>query len=439
MASALSSAAGAAAAEEACDQVLAGFEREQVRGSPEFVLAFASKDHVRGFGEIAKVIRRRLNPRALIGVTAESVIGGAIEQEGAPGLSLLAARLPGVECTPFTIEDLPLIYSTGVGLAGLPSRGEADDFGDEGDITRLAAATGIDALHRATFLFADPFTASVPMILPALAAARRLHRDEHAPPGPVLGGIASASARPKGNALLMGERVLDSGIVGLTLRGAVRVDAVVSQGCRPFGPALLVTAARGNVIKKLGGRPALQVLNDAIESLADEERELLRKGVFVGRVVNEYKDRFGRGDFLVRDLMGVSKDSGEIAIREHVRVGQTVQFHLRDARSADEDLAMLLDAQRLYSPPLGALLVTCNGRGRRMFAHPNHDAAAFARLFTPDDPGEKLARGGNPLSADGISAAPLAGMFATGEIGPVGDEVHTHGFTACAAVFRAGP
>jgi small ligand-binding sensory domain FIST len=65
-------------------------------------------------------------------------------------------------------------------------------------------------------------------------------------------------------------------------------------------------------------------------------------------------------------------------------------------------------------PAAGALLFSCNGRGRGLFGHSDHDAETVA---------EELA------------GAPAAGFFAAGEIGPVGGESFLHGFTATIAVF----
>jgi small ligand-binding sensory domain FIST len=213
------------------------------------------------------------------------------------------------------------------------------------------------------------------------------------------------------------------------------VDTVVSQGCRGFGPATVITKAKKNLIFELGGRPALHVVRELVEELPDAEKKLLERGLFVGRVVNEYKDRFGRDDFLIRNVLGVEESQNAIAVNELVRVGQTVRLHLRDARTADEDLAMLLDAQQLRDPPVGAMLITCNGRGTRLFESPHHDAAAIARAFAPTRAGEDLSKGGLPFDAEGPSI-PLAGFFAAGEIGPVGEQSYIHGQSAVIALFR---
>src|SRR6185369_1525886 len=103
-----------------------------------------------------------------------------------------------------------------------------------------------------------------------------------------------------GNALVLNDRVFRSGGVGLSLRGNLHVDTVVSQGCRPFGPTMVVTKAKGNLILELGGRAALEVAQEAVTGLGEQARQLLAGGLFIGRVIDEYKGRFGRNDFLIR-------------------------------------------------------------------------------------------------------------------------------------------
>ena len=124
-----------------------------------------------------------------------------------------------------------------------------------------------------------------------------------------------------------------------------------------------------------------------------------------------------RGDFLVRNVLGLDRSSGALAITDRVRVGQTVQFHVRDAQTADEDLRALLQQDRATHtrPPAGALLFSCNGRGMRLFPQPDHDAAAVRAA---------------------VGDVPLAGLFAQGELGPVGGRNFIHGFTASLALFE---
>lgn len=410
--------------DQVCDACAAGLGGT----SPDLVVMFFAGPHVQAAKAMAYVVRRRLTPGVLVGVSAEAVIGGDVELEGQGGVSMFAASLPGVTIKPFRLDQLP-----------------APKPGGEFDPVAMAQAAGMGERHRATFLFADPFSVAMNALLPALDRARMAAAPGRDEAGTMIGGLASASPRAGGNALILDEDVLNAGAVGVSLGGPVRVDTVVSQGCRPFGHSMVVTGVRGQIVTTLGGRPALEVLQGMIEELDEPSRELLKKGVFLGRVVNEYKDRFGRGDFLVRNVIGGEEKTGSIAVADLLRVGQTVQFHLRDAATADEDLALLLDGQKLHGPPAGAMLFTCNGRGKRLFGEASHDASAVSRAFALPEPGEQLAKAGRkvaPASAAGEpgdlhAAPPLAGFFAAGEIGPVGDGVFLHGQTAALALFRA--
>jgi small ligand-binding sensory domain FIST len=190
---------------------------------------------------------------------------------------------------------------------------------------------------------------------------------------------------------------------------------VVSQGCRPIGEPYVVTKAEQNVIHELGGVPALDRLQTLFESLGGDERRIAQRALHLGIVIDEHRDRFERGDFLVRNLIGADRGSGSVAIGDQVQEGQTVQFHLRDAQSASEDLNLLLAADRsIHQAPLGALLFCCCGRGRGLFGRPHHDITAVRE------------REGD---------VPIAGFFAQGEIGPVGGGNFLHGYTASLALF----
>jgi small ligand-binding sensory domain FIST len=213
--------------------------------------------------------------------------------------------------------------------------------------------------------------------------------------------------------LIFGSEELSSGAVGISLDGGTGIRTIVSQGCRPIGPPLVVTKAERNLILGLGGKPAFAQFRQIYDELPAHEQSLVRHGLHVGVVINEYQDEFTRGDFLVRNVVGADPESGVIAIGDYVRVGQTVRFHLRDAKSADEDLREMLAAAKI-AEPAGALLFTCNGRGTRMFEAPDHDANCIR---------------------DAFGELPVAGFFAQGEIGPIGRRNFLHGFTASIAVF----
>jgi small ligand-binding sensory domain FIST len=397
------------ALEQVCAQISAGLDAQ----APDLAIVFASRHHLDNLERISEQIRGELKPGCLLGVTGESIIGGRMELERTPGISILAARMPGVSMHPCTGRDLFPFEESPEGLA------------------KLGRGFGADSDLRAAIVFADPFSIPVGGLLPAMNRARA-----YGQVGAIVGGMASGGSSPGLNGLILDDRVYRAGLVGVSIRGPVRIDTVVSQGCRGIGNNWIITKARKNVILQLGGRPALQVVREMVEELPEDDKTLLEKGLFLGLVINEYKDRFGRDDFLIRNVVGVDEYHDAVAINAIVRTGQTVRFHLRDAKTADEDLGLLLDAQQLREPPLGAMLVSCNSRGSRLFQRPHHDAAMVTRAFSSAPAGEELARGGEPITAQPPSL-PLAGFFSNGEIGPVASESYLHAHSACLTLFRS--
>ena len=216
-----------------------------------------------------------------------------------------------------------------------------------------------------------------------------------------MGGMASGGLAQRQSRLFLDDRVITHGAVGAHLPQA-EIHPMVAQGCRPVGEPFTITAADASMILELGGRPPLERSQELAAALHDRDRELLAQGVHLGLVINESEAEPGQGDFLIRGLLGADAESGAVAVGDEVEVGQTVQFHVRDADSADEDLRRTLkrEAAALGArPPAGALLFTCNGRGSRLFPGPDHDAG---------------------LLAETLGQIPVAGFFCAGEIGPVG-------------------
>lgn len=387
-------------------------------GGADLVLVFATPEHAGRMGIVQDTLRDRTGARHIVGVTAEGVLAGATERERLPGLSGIAMRLPGVTVRPFWIDPAP---------SGNAPEDRAATLGEQ-------IGAGDDL--RAALVFADPFSVPLVNLIPDLSAARtqRLTGGRATPVGTVVGGMASAGAQPGSNTLVCDGRVRNAGVMGVSLSGPVRVDAVVSQGCRPFGPRMVITKARGNLILELGGVPAVEAIRGAVHTLSKEDRKLLGGSLLVGRVIDDSKRHLGRGDYLVRVVLGADEPSGAVAIADLVRAGQTIRLHLHDARTAREDLSLLLDGQRLHGRPAGAVVVSCNSRGERLFGPGGHDARAVCHAFEPAQDGPRAAKSGKEVDPD--AGIPLGGLFAAGEIGPIGDQVFHHGHTAVVALIR---
>ena len=362
--------------------------RERLGGPADLAMLFVSHHHGPDFDAFVARVRELTGARCLLGCTGESIVGTGKEIEEQPAVSLWLARLPGVSLTPMHLEFART--PEGGTFVGWPE--SLPDPWPQG---------------AALFLLAEPFS------FPADSLLERL--DEDHPGAPVLGGMASGASSPGENRVFLNGEAFDSGAVTVLVHGDVEVRSVVSQGCRPIGRPLVVTKADRNVILELGGRPPLAHVQEIFDASSPAEQQLMQRGLHVGRVTSEYREQFTRGDFLVRNVIGADRESGAVAIGDFVRPGQTVQFHVRDAGSADEDLRVLLDAARTAATPaLGALIFTCNGRGTRLFPEPHHDASVVGQV---------------------LGEIPTAGFFAQGEIGPIGGRNFLHGFTASVALF----
>jgi small ligand-binding sensory domain FIST len=356
------------------EKLAAGGDESGTADPRDLAILFVTRPHREHIAEAAKTVRATLAPRTLLGVTAESVVGPSREVEHAPGVALWVGRTGPV--TPFHLGAL--MTPDGPVLTGVPE---------------------VSPDTSGVVLIGDPFSFPVDVFL------QRLERDH---PGlPLIGGMALGGQAPGQNRLVVDGEVVTSGAVGVLLGPTVRVTTVVSQGCRPVGNPFVVTRSEGNVVYELAGKPPLERLGELAEAMPEDERAMLYQGVHLGRVIDEHKADFGRGDFLVRNVLGGDPRSGAIQVGDEIEIGATTQFQVRDAESADEDLRQLLADHSADA----ALLFTCNGRGSRLFGStwPDHDATVVTK------------------SLDG---APVAGMFCAGEIGPVGGRNFLHGFTA---------
>jgi len=363
--------ATAAAAEEALSRI----------GGAEVSLALVvtSRHHAASTEVASETVRIKAGPERVIGCVAETVVGGDREVEDGPAVAVWLACLP----EPVETFHMEFVRTSEGGVFG------GYRFEEAGPGPYL--------------LIGDPFSFPADLLLE--------HVNERFPGTVVMGGMASGGMGSGETRLFLDDRVVDTGAVGARIPGTL-IRALVSQGCRPIGNVYTVTRTERNVVHELGGRPPLERLQELVATLSPRDRELVSRGLHVGRVIDEYKAEPERGDFLIRGVRGVDPQSGALAVADRIEVGETIQFHVRDAATADEDLRTLL--QREAEPATGALLFTCNGRGSRLFSSPDHDAS---------------------LVSEKLGGLPLAGFNCAGEIGPVGGKNFLHGFTASIALF----
>ena len=359
---------------------------DQIGDRPDAAIVFVTAPFAGAMEDIAAAIRATLAPGALIGSTASSVLAGDREVEHGAAISLFAMRFG------------PRRRFGGSPLASAVAF-DAQRQSDGWQIT----ATGEGAPDGSTVvLLADPFSFPVDSFVSDVVGRSAGLT--------VAGGLASAATGAGGNRLVADGIVRDRGAVGLLLPPGIRTVPVVSQGCRPVGEPLVVTRATGNIIEEIAGQPALDRLMAQADAATPEDRTAMARSLHLGLVIDERKAEFERGDFLIRPVLGADKSRRAVAVGTEVEVGTTVQFQVRDAESADEDLRDLLAAEGGDA----ALVFTCTGRGTALFGEPHHDAT---------------------VTRQHLDGGPVAGMFCAGEIGAIGGQHFVHAMTASVLLF----
>lgn len=369
---------------------------------PDLGIVFISQAFASEFSRVIPLLQTKLHLPVLIGCGGGGVIGRNYrdqpqEVEETAGLSLTLAHLPDVQIKPFSLvaEDLP----------------DPDDSPQAW--WRLI---GVDPEAQPEFiLLADTSTARINDLLRGL--------DYAYPQAVKVGGITGSNQGWGRTGLFYQTKLQREGTVGLALTGNLRIDPIVAQGCRPIGPLYRIASGEKNIILTLEDdqamvAPPLNMLQNLVETLPEADRELARNALFIGLVHNEFKPNLGPGDFLIRNLIGIDPQTGALALGDRVRVGQRIQFHLRDAAASAADLQAWLETYCHSYPgpaPEGTMMFSCLGRGVNLYGEPDFDANMVDK-FLPN--------------------IPVSGFFCFGEIGPIGQETFLHGYTSALAIFH---
>ncbi|MCA9697226.1 MAG: FIST C-terminal domain-containing protein [Myxococcales bacterium] len=385
------------ALEQTTEELRAALDGE----APDLLLVFVSREHQHRWHELPGQLRDRFANARIVGCSAAGVAGDGREIEQAPGLALSAARLPGVEVTPFHLDPDAVDLTT-----------PADPAYER---QRWFEALGIaDGPAPHLLLLPDPFSWPGPPMLASL--------DRSFPDAVKIGGLASGGGRPGEHRLFCDRSVHHRGTVGVALRGNLEIESVVAQGCRPIGSPLFITRRQNNIIFELDGRLAVDVLQQVLDELDPGDQALARTSLFLGLSMHPSREIYGQGDFLVRNLIGVDPTTGAIGVGAELDHAAVVQFHLRDAETSAAELRDLLAEHAFASRghrSQAALMFSCLGRGRSLYGEAGHDSALLREQLGHD--------------------LPIAGFFCNGEIGPIGGyNSHTflHGYTSAVMLFR---
>ncbi len=378
--------------EDAFEEAASAISNQLGGRKPDLVVIFLSAHYESDYDRVPLDVKSRFKGAVLLGCSGGSIIGKGQEVEDRPAFSITAAVLPDVAIVPFHVPP-----------GELPEVAEAPASWHE----RLGLVPEQDPDF---VVLPDPFSSDAQQLVWGLDAAF--------PRSTVVGGLASGARAPDENALYIGQRTYSSGVVGVALYGDIRVDTVVAQGCRSLGTPMRITRSQRNLLFELDGRPAVEVLDTVFSAMDESEQAIFQRSPMLGIAMDSERDVFGPGDFLIRNLVGLDRAHGVIAVAAMLEDDSMVQFHVRDAAASAQDLAGVLARHRMSETgdrAVGALVFSCLGRGRQFYGVADHDTELFREHF---------------------GDIALGGFFCSGEIGPVHGRTFLHGYTSSFGLFR---
>lgn len=329
---------------------------EGLGGTPSLVMTVASYHHAAALPEAMATIRDHLDGPSVVGVTSAGVLANGEEHHAGATLAALAISGPGVRARSFAFD---------------PTDGPPEAWSRPLIRSRLRPASP----PRAIAVFADPFSSGSAALPEVFAGA--------APPGtPLVGGLLTGGSQPGTNVMVTEDRVLNGGVVGFVLEGAIDATQVVAHSGRSVGPPMVVTDVSGGTVRGLSGRPAAERLDEVVAQLPPADRERLAGRPLIGIAADAMQPVHGRGDFLLRPVATVDRVGGGLLVPGGVPRGATIRFQVVDGDTEREDLAMALDLANLDERPVRGLLAASSiGRGPTLLGESGHDAARIqARL-----------------------------------------------------------
>jgi small ligand-binding sensory domain FIST len=265
-----------------------------------------------------------------------------------------------------------------VAMACRPPGAEVMPFGNADAAIEAYRAQGAGAAGSFAVVHGDPRQATLSDDIPRLARLTD---------GFLVGALTSS----RGEFGAMAAGPVEGAVSGVLLTGAA-VATGLTQGCSPLGGIHEVTEAEDNIVMRLDGRPAMDVLVEVLAQAGITDLRRLAGSLHVALPVTGSDT----GDYLVRNLVGIDPETRVIAVGERMRAGDALMFCRRDRQAAEADLRRMLYSLKARAVrPLGGLYFSCLARGPGMFGEVGRELAIVREV---------------------LGDVPLVGFFGNGEI-----------------------
>ena len=347
----------------------------------DLAIVFATLNYQTEYEHLYQAVHSNANCDELIGCSGMSVLTSAGEFEEEPTLAVMVIR------------------SDQLSAASFSARGTAAEVGEQ---IQKDIQSGRDD---------DSLLVIFPDVRAVNPAELVKHIGDDGTELPLVGAAVSGDATGAQMYHWRGKEATEGGLTGILLTGDFNTEIGVAQGCQPVGRPREVTRAEGRVIFELDGEPALENFKGTLQLLTQDDIRRSGGTVFVGIAMDPENRNPIRGDFLIRNLIGINEEHDALAVSEEVREGQLVQFHLRNPNAAAEEIQVILTrlAEKTREhPPAFGLYFNCLGRGKGLYGVANHDIGVIQEKF----PG-----------------LPVIGFFGNSEFAPIGGRNFAHAYT----------
>ncbi len=339
---------------EVCDKLQSRLEGRNV----DLAILLISSQYSAASFKIPDILNKCLNTDNIIGCSCSAVINGDREYEGTPAITLMGASMPDVKIVPFEAHDSQLPDADAPPQEWhnlLPNHQYGNPSG--------------------FLLFSDPYTVDTEHLLLGL--------DYSYPQAAKFGGLVAGMKISGQQVLFVKDKVRKDGIVGVGLFGNIHIDTITSHSCSPVGPQMVITAADKNNILELDGEQPVNKIGKIFDETDSRSQDLMRMSLQIGFPVNPLSQESYKGEFFVRNVIGINGNLGSIRIGREVHEGQVVQFHILDNIIAETHLKATLEEylnEKGINDVKAALLFSCITRGKQLFKKPNTDSNAFQKI-----------------------------------------------------------
>ena len=344
------------------------------------VLFFLTSDYKKHYEKIAAEIKTVTGAKNIVGASAGGVLTDQEEIEKQAGLCVMAMNTPDIDTHSFLIPNL-----------------QESSFRAGEKTAQHLRETQTSA--NLMLLFPDPFSFKSTHFFEGF--------EQNYEYVPMTGAAAGENGKEEKTYQFENGKVFFDAVAGVSFGGNFRSEIGITRSCQPFGEALKVTRAEGNMIYEIEGRPAYDILLESLSAIEFENPDQLFQRVFLGMPTRSFQTDFNQ-NFLIRNIMGINTKKGMLSTVSPVEEGEFLTFTVRDPKLARADLQrMLSDMKGRFDdqPPGFGFYFNCCARGQQLYSEPNHDINLIRETFPQ---------------------VPIIGFSGYGELAPLDHVNHLH-------------